>query len=544
MSKRNRDESGAVLLIVAAFMAVVLAAAGLAVDVGRITHRKRELQSLVDLVAIDAARVIADGVPTSEIYDDVEAEARASAARNGFLADEVAAMTVTLGKWTDATRTFTAYDPDDPVTGLLVPDAVKVVADSLVDFLFGAGESQPSRTATAIHRFAGTPTVIPVPTTLPPTTVPGSPTTSAPPPPPVPSAAAGLTIGSFLAEGEPDPELLNRLLGAYLRLPPLHITAVGYQGLATGTVTLDELRAALELGTVDELLHSEIAIGDIVQAMATVLDNRGELAAAEALGFGDASIGAPSVKLLDLFSIQAGQEGAAAIARLHALDLLMGVAMLANKAHLLTVDLSGVVDGVANARLELYVIEAPVTAFGGIGTIAETAQVRASITATAGGVTVPVVVSGAGATGEVTRLACPAGGPDGSSYAFDTQAFSATVGRPVDLTAGDEVLPVPFLGTPVEVDGVYEDVDFSWPHGMFDSQPYTVGSVVDTAYVAGLLLDTAPVTGSLLGDPDIAPAVEAIGTDLDRILTGLGLRIAGADVTTYAPVCSMVALAP
>ena len=548
----HRDDSGAVLVLVATFMALAMTATAFAVDMGRLTDRKRELQSLADLVAIDAARAIEDGVATKDIYGKVDAAARASAARNGFLSEEVDDMTVLVGHWVDATRTFLAYSPDDPVTGLLVPDAVRVLATDAVDYAFAPLTGRPTRLATAVHRFAGEVCPTPAPSittttfsvpgvcTPPPTT----PTTT-PGDPPIPLASSGLTIGSFLARAEPAAGVLGPVLAEYFGVAPedVVITAVGYEGLARSVVALDALRAALGFGTVTEMLDADIAVPDLLEAMATVLAQDGTLSDTDINGLvslANRVDGATSARLGDVIFVATGHEDAAATGAVDALSLLMAIAMLSDGDSFIDVDLTGVVPGFSTARLRATVIEPPVTRLGPAGldasgnwlTSAETAQVEVELVLgvdvpLVGRVEIPITLQGADAVGSLTRVACPPGGPDESTIAVDTSALDATAG-PI-VTALGATLAQP---TSTTVSGAYDDLDFVWPDGV-DAAYETVGTDTPELGIGAALVGSVPMLGDVTNDIDIA---------VEMVTSALGMRVGGADVIAYQPICSSVEL--
>src|SRR6476620_8642858 len=76
--RRRRDEPGQVLVLFAMSMVVIMAAAGLAIDIGRFYSEKRFLQNAADAGALAVANALIRGETTT----DADAEGRDVLARN------------------------------------------------------------------------------------------------------------------------------------------------------------------------------------------------------------------------------------------------------------------------------------------------------------------------------------------------------------------------------------------------------------------------------------------------------------------------------
>ncbi len=574
-----RDEQGAVLVLVALLMTGLFTASAMAIDLGRVAQTKRQEQSLADIVAIDAARALEDGVSTAVIYPRVDAAARESAARNGYLLAEIDEMVVTVGKWDDITRTFEPYSPTDPVTGLKVPDAVDVRTVDQVKFLFNAGSANPARHATAIHRLAGSTCVgvcIDPPPPPPPVCVGvcAPTTTTAPSPPRVPSASSGLTIGSFLVRGTPSAPHLNALLAAYTGSPAVQGTAIGYQGLADATFTLDELRTALRFGTIQQLLDADIELSDLLLAQADILDSKASssarVAAAELRPVARSINGRRGpVRLRNMISVSTGSEAAAAVRTMPALPIVMGSAMLANKSNLLDVDLGALAPGFDSAALKFSVVEAPKSSIGPalLGpdgkwtTAARTSQIHAQLELTIrddelGVVSLPVYFQGAEGYGSLTRVACPVAGAYATGLSVDTSALSVSIGRAVVLADGvSSVVPARVFSlagaavtgsSTASIAGSYRDLDFSWSRATNETTPpqsEAVGASLPDASVGDSLGVSLSLTTALGTVPPrisnrLAPVLTRLDAVLAPLVSSLGLEIGGADVYGHAPSCT------
>ena len=147
---RDNHERGATLILVAISMTALIAASGMAVDLGRTFVTNRSLQLVADAAALDSARYIAAQetltLPSPSSNLVVEANNAVSDNRSG------AHLSVIEGLWTS--QTFTPESGahckgSTPPTGNLPCNAVKVTATSNLARLFSHGTSTLSRTAVA-----------------------------------------------------------------------------------------------------------------------------------------------------------------------------------------------------------------------------------------------------------------------------------------------------------------------------------------------------------------------------------------------------------
>ncbi|MEQ6900670.1 hypothetical protein [Nocardioides sp. YIM 152588] len=151
--RRRRGERGAVAVMVAILLSVLLLATALTVDLGTQRNLRADLQGLADVVALDLSRNIT-GQPVSAYTDEqraqIDAELVASVQRNqGLIGGTVAPSELS---WSFVLR--------DPVTGRFVaagasetPTAIEVTAHGDVDFAFsgitGVAEGESNRVAVA-----------------------------------------------------------------------------------------------------------------------------------------------------------------------------------------------------------------------------------------------------------------------------------------------------------------------------------------------------------------------------------------------------------
>lgn len=556
---RRRDERGAILILGAVFAGIAVLGAALAVDIGRIVQDKRNDQRVADLVALDAVRGLQD-TSGADRRTLVEAIAADAAARNGF--DPAApgnAMTVELGVIAPGTTEFVPIPPGNPAADETA-NAVRVQLSSVVPFFFAAG----SRTvrATAVARLTGGP-------------------------------IGTVRVGSTLAAADFDSAalgplyatILNRFLNqtraaAGLPTGSLSLDAVGWKGIATASVTLDELAAALGVGSPAQALSTEVTYAELIRATADALAASGEpskAAVATSLGTIAAQFDAAAGMVLtlgDLVEVAGDVGNGADIAgvALSVMDLVRGGAMVGNGTNFVGFDLGAsdlpVIPGVQSVNVRASLIEAPRQAVGPAGTDAtgayvteaRTAQVALSVTARIGlqllgvGVTaqVPFLVQGGEGRAGLDAIECSvASQPDQVDIQAATSALTATV------PGGTRILEatISLLGIPVGVSAtVNRDVATSAPGAgrllEFDP-PYVDPGTAQTLSASGLTLPTLSgasltVTVSPLGlglspsavlDALVGAVNAAVGgltaSVLAPVTKALGVSYAGADV--WAP---------
>lgn len=265
------------MVLTVAAMVMVLGAAALSVDIGRLVARNRNLQAVSDTVALDAVTLL-DGGDAAQVAGAVDQEALAAAERNGFtpatLVDNLGHSTpeggpdgsvldVVFGVWTPpgsastttsttpTTTTPTGEGAFAPVTDpTVVPNALQVQAGATLGWVFVHGSSTLSRTATADDQ-----------------------------------AAAGATLGSWLTSFDSTQVtvlngLLSTLNGVYdtsAVQPTVDLSGAGYQGLADASVQLGDIASAdPDIGTVDNLLSGTYSPGVLTTDLAKALDHRAQ----------------------------------------------------------------------------------------------------------------------------------------------------------------------------------------------------------------------------------------------------------------------------
>jgi uncharacterized membrane protein len=352
---RRSDERGAVALMTALFLVVIVGVAALAVDLGMQRVSKRDMQALSDVVALDMARQL-NGSTAAVLTSSPTwaSEFTASKNRNGGQLGSSPVVTIEVGKLDPATRVFTpmANDANLPTD---VPDAVRVTSSTSVSFAFhtGSGGVVASSVAAAVK-------------------------------------TACFKLGSYAARfNSGDSSLISTLVDPMNQLvrPQANLDAASYQGIASTTVSINELVSTGQVGTVDQLLGSTVTLGNLLQATATALGrqtppNSVAISALNKILNGQANLSG-SIRLSNVLNVSP-TDSAALATRFNVLDLVTGAVLVADGQHGVTVpNLAAGINNLAPATASGYIIEAPQVGCGIPGSAtarASTAQLHVDAT--------------------------------------------------------------------------------------------------------------------------------------------------------------------
>jgi uncharacterized membrane protein len=528
----------------------------LVVDVGRLVVAQRQLQSIADLAALDAARVT--GACSGMTRTDpgaVLAVAQAAAAQRDFLGppyagnlgaapNSVEIGTVSTGA--DNRRQFTA-------TGTAEAEAVRVALSQPVArsiFLPAAYGGTVSLGAVAVAR---TP------------------------------AVASFSAGSgLLSLDSSQSALLNAVLGTLLG-SSLNLDVVDYKGLANAQVNLLQLLEVNDLGvgTVEELLDADITVAQLLEITAAALQavdpNVADILVGQIL-----AIGVPletTIRLGDLLALDLPASDAALSAGINVLDLFSASVLLANKDHFVDVPAVGLnvaipgLGTLASVKLNLHIIEAPrlavgppgLTAKGTYRTEAHTSQIGLTLAATVAdidlnllglirldtAVKLDLLVQGAQTSAHLDSISCGGllapvhqvtigaepglarvgigtlsnPGDPGSAIAPTRLAtlsadilglvkifIPVTVGADVDLSPGQ---PTPLLYT---VDGLAADSGLPQMKTVGSDLSDSLNNVL-SGLLSSLTLEIGPIQADVLGLP--------LGDVVNDLLKALGLNDLG-----------------
>lgn len=360
-------ERGVIAPIVAVFLTVLIAALG-ALDVGNVFFARRALQRTADLAALAAAQTM-DDTCTQPL-----ATARANAATNGFDADGAGqSLTVLCGRWDTKANAGPSYFVSSNAAAPL--NAVQVTAQRTVPYFFLGPARRMSATATAKATNLG-----------------------------------AFTIGTSVAQlqGGLVNSLLNALLGANV-----NVSAASYESLASARVRVRDLMAAAGVGTVDQLLATQVDAGQLASLMLTALSSTSlvdsnlqtDLATLQAIAAGGISStaqfplgdgsGAHGVFALDVADSQSALD-----AMVSPFDALLVAAEIARAGQSPVAVAAGLGIAGLSAALQVQVVSPPVLAIGEAGidpvaqrwrTLARTAQVRLYLNVALGTPTLPLI---------------------------------------------------------------------------------------------------------------------------------------------------------
>lgn len=583
--RRDRGDRGAVALITAGIMVVLLGMAAFTVDLGMQRVAVRDMQAVSDIVALDVSRQLDSATTASVLLGSTTFKdaVKASGARNIATAlGSAPTMNVEVGKLVGTT--FTSYGSvtysgspasvSAPISAQpLVPNAVQVTSSSVVGFGFARvlGVSSGGASGAAIA---------------------------------VTNSSACFALGSFAASVTPaNSPLFQSLLGPLLGNSTL--TAVGYNGLATTSVTLgDVLRApSLNIGTVSGVLSSgPVTLSNLYLAEATALTKDGKTAQADVLRLAAMSaVASMTISLPQLLGLSTATD-AVLTTRFNALDLLVGSAFLANGNSLVGVpNLQAGLPSVGVTNTTLNVIERPQQACGTDD--AKTAQIALTSDAKLS-LAIPVVktplidlsLTGAdgkpngninlhlnasvgGAHGHLTSVTCA---PDVFTADIYTDLLQLALTGSAHLTGSVKVdltvlgvtlvgvdVPVSFdinltsdaskpastsptvttysvppktYGTPATVNGsltpVLPHLGVTLKPGSLVAGPVTVKVLLVNVVVpsADLLSSVTPVVNTAVGlvattvAPLVDPLIDKINGIVGPLADGLGINIAGADM--------------
>ncbi len=583
---RDRDERGAVAVLVGIVSTLLLLFAALAVDLGTQRVLRRDLQAMADMIAVDMARhldgnthavIKARETWRGQLEDSVQRNLNENPAPDvkAQQQQETAVLTAVGAPDLLVTAVMGWIDEDSgefvpvewPKDNNEVPEGVKVTITNTRDFVFSGltGVDKGGATRSAVASADG---------------------------------GACFSLGSYAAAVRSgDSALLGPLLGN-----ALGITSVGYNGLLDIDANIPLADLALELGalTAEEFADTSVSMVQFYLAMAQVLRKQGDtvnaklLEDAAALNLGPLN----PVKIGDLISIEPGAE-AALTSEVNVLDLVTGAAVLANGDNALQVQDLGINLPILGTGFvsNLTLIEKPQVACGRIGTTKQTSQVNLSLSGPLANtntsefpglgpllsaltnVTISVVpslvVQGATGTATMTGISC-----DPESLRFDVHGELARtiLTVPIAITAkalgGLAEVKIGMIVT-IDNDGssINRTVTLTFPPSEYDV-PYSAGSgglgltgvtpvigynpaVSTNKYVVAKVLGLDPggvlagllnpIVNALIGNKNAIAAsiVDPLISALDSTLLGpladlAGLTVAGVDLLGHKqPTCSL-----
>lgn len=467
---RRRNERGGVAVLTAAAVAVLVAVAAFAVDLGMQRVVRSDMQALADVVALDTARLL-DGRKASAIVAGtgeppslVEAVNESVSNNSTTLGtvDKVEAKLIFL-KLGPLGNLIPVTDSNGNVveaTGDELPHAVLVNAAGSVDFAFRSGSGGAARNAIANI-----------------------------------SPFACFRLGSYAASlkanesalGDVFEDIVGQSLG-------LQLNAVGYMGLADVYVTLDALAAKLGAGTPDELLDLDnLKVKDLIAASADVLTSEGNTSAAAVMN--QLKAGVDSELAMNIADILTVGGDAAFQGSINVLDLVAASAFAANKSEFIKTGVFWREPHVSAGEVELKVIEAPKQACGvpGPATFATTSQVELAADL---GFTLPNTVGG-------LKASIPTD-PDVKQGTINIYVLLASAkGTLTGITCGPATSAEDYEETRVLVDSQFSKIHASLPFrlkGEIDTAGIVPAGILNGLLSAILTPITSTITTKLIVD--------------------------------------------
>ncbi|WP_024647037.1 pilus assembly protein TadG-related protein [Pseudomonas syringae] len=334
----RRRQRGAIGLMAALTLGLALLCALVVVDSGRLYLEKRSLQRVADIAALEAAGRRGTCSGTSSAADF----AKQSAIRNGFTPGSdgrtLATRCGTLVLNALSQRTFSV----DPTQAL----AIEVVATHPVPRSIAAGIGA---------LFGGSAT--PVNVALSATAV----AASASPLAALTIRSATVTIDSTRAA------ILNPVIGSLLG-STLNLSVANWQGLASTDLSLlnylNRLKTDLNLTAVgyNSVLNTSVSVSQLIQSAINTLDPGATLGGTSTIAGLQALklvSGATKVTLGDLLSIQGAPDITALSTNLRLMDLVQGIAQLANNKTGISTAAQINVGNLAQVTTRIQVIEPP-----------------------------------------------------------------------------------------------------------------------------------------------------------------------------------------
>ncbi|MEE4077397.1 pilus assembly protein TadG-related protein [Pseudomonas viridiflava] len=388
-------QRGAIGLMAALTLVLALLCTLMVIDSGRLYMEKRSLQRIADVAALEAA----GRKGTCMTGASAASYATQSAIRNGFTPGSdgrtLVATCGTLSVNTESRRVFTADATQSQAIQVVVSHPVPRSIAAGIAALFDSTPDSPDiqLSATAVAASA-------------------SPLAS------LTIRSAAMTIDSAKAA------VLNPIVGGLLG-GTLNLGVANWQGLVNTDLSLlnylNRLKLDLNLTAVGytQVLNTTVSVSQLMQSAINVLDPSGTLnATATIAGLQaiKAAAGATTVLLGDLLAVQGSADIAALNTSLRLLDLVQGLAQLANDKNGISAPVQINIPGLAQVTTRIQVIEPPqLSAIGDPGKIdplnpktganriyVRTAQMRALVS-----INLPVL-------GTITSLANTAGSVVGS----------------------------------------------------------------------------------------------------------------------------------
>jgi uncharacterized membrane protein len=553
--RRQEDERGAVLILVCISMVALLAAGAMGVDLGFSVVGSRTAQAMADTAALDLAKDVFPADLTSNPQTSLNQDLGGVLTDNGSDAD----MWVIPGLYQNGEWTVPTYGCHYTLPPAVPPcNAVMVAARQTVPQPFWGGfNALTGRNGGNVGTNCGVspnPPGVCTPPTTPSCLTSGGCTKC---PAPYNSCVTALpatsfSIGSYLASLDTQQSgVLNSILSGWTGAgaPSLDITAVGYEGLATTNVTLNQLiTASGGLLSPTTVMSAALTPGEWASILKDAVENQtaslncgqsptpeqcNSQTALSDLSWG----GGSSLKLCQLFSItdengtynctNATIDYGALSTSLDVLQMLTTAAELTNGSSAINVS-SALSLPVTSSSLTLDVIQPAVVAYGPAGTSATTAQVSAdlSLVLPLGLGTLSIPMSAADGTATLSTLTCNS---SNTMYTTRIQANTTTATASVTL-GGSAVATLTIAGASNAYSSYTASVvppTATTASASPPTNPTQLGTTDPTPSITSTTGLDAGLVSTLLGSTLLPGTVSSI---LSPVLQAAGLSLGGANI--------------
>lgn len=318
-------QRGAILVMAAVAMSLAIGAALLAVDLGSLFHERRYLQTVADTAALSA------------VNDPVHAQAIAldAADGNNYVLSGGKGRTLHAIPGFYDTR-MREFSPGGPAS---LWNAVQVTVSEQQPYFFALGSRELRTTATAVRQ-----------------------------------DIAGISVAASVATINTEKSvLLNAILGRLLNTS-LDLSVIAFKGLLDTAVNLlDLVTAHARVGTVEELLETDLSVKELLDLSARALEQNSALGlnatVLDTLNLLAVKVDpALRLKLGDLIDLDLVSGQQAAGVKLNLMQLVTLSAQVANGDHFLNIPVLGVnLPGLLKLDLALTMLEKPSIAVGPAG---------------------------------------------------------------------------------------------------------------------------------------------------------------------------------
>jgi uncharacterized membrane protein len=398
-----------------------IALCAVAIDEGSLFTERRSAQALTDIAAITAAANLdkADAAVLLTLKDNGIPSAEIDRSGSANLGADKTVVSVTPGRYSAASALGSRFE-----AGTMPFNAVQVSMRKIGTLYFGGSIMAPPVIGTTA--IAST------------------------------SAEAAFSIGSGLVDIDTERSvILNAVLSGLLGTN-LSLKAVDYQALSQADINVlsftDALATRLNMTgvTYDEVLASQVTVGEIARAMADApgLDGTDKAVIQAIAGKVTATRTISLKQLLDLGAIGrlgVGQNPGGLSVDVSALAMLSAAAALANGDHQADLDLGLTLPGLLSSKLSVAIGEreqhSPWLTVGEKDALVRTAQIRLKLIVSLGlsngtsaplgvkllSVQFPLHVEVAHAEARLTDIRCPTGRPESLTVSIDAQPAVASL---------------------------------------------------------------------------------------------------------------------